>query len=660
MNERTRQGLHVVAAALVLGVLGDALLRATPWGLNFFLFVGALTAAACALLKHYRRAALKGEGGWLLLPILLFAAACAWRDSTTLKGLDLLMVACSLALLAWRASGASLKLAGLAAYAHGLAQAFGQTIFGGFPLVFADVRWGEIPRNGWTRHALAIARGLLIAVPLLVVFGALFMAADAVFEGLINRTFRFDGETLVSHGLLFTLFAWLTAGYFRGLLFGGTRKPVLQVIAQHAKGGVDRLRDVLRTAETSSAPVLHAPMPATHEFVAPPASITEDADVDSNAERKQDAHSGVADETPTAAPDVPTRTQPEPSAAPTARRFALGVVEVGVVLGLLDALFLGFVCVQVRYLFGGATWVAQTGGLTYAEYARRGFFELVWATALVLPLLLALHWLLRADDRAAQRLFRALASAQIVLLFVIIASALTRMRLYQSEYGLTELRLYTTAFMGWLALVFVWFAATVLRGARERFACGAFVTACFIIAALHLVNPDATIVRTNVAHAHQGRAFDALYATSLSADAVPTLVSALPSLTQDARCFAARELLAQWSAQGATDWRAWSVARGAAWRAVAQQEASLRAWACALPVNTTATAPVAAAPLAPNEAALPAAQSAPTLPPARTPMTPAGSAPAATINGAIPATPRATPLKMSNQKRGTSKGSVRW
>src|SRR5205085_5750237 len=143
-------------------------------------------------------------------------------------------------------------------------------------------------------------------------------------------------------------------------------------------------------------------------------------------------------------------------------------------LVLLDALFLCFVCVQVRYLFGGATWVAQVAGLTYAEYARRGFFELVWATALVLPLLLALHWLLRTDDRAAQRIFRALAAAQLVLLFVVIASALTRMRLYQREYGLTELRLYTTAFMGWLALVFVWFAATVLRGARERFACGAF------------------------------------------------------------------------------------------------------------------------------------------------------------------------------------------
>src|SRR5207249_11136508 len=93
-----------------------------------------------------------------------------------------------------------------------------------------------------------------------------------------------------------------------------------------------------------------------------------------------------------------------PAGAQPASRFALGAVEVGVVLGLLDALFLGFVCVQVRYLFGGAAWVTATGGLTYAEYARRGFFELSWATALALPLLLTLHWLLRADDRLALRI----------------------------------------------------------------------------------------------------------------------------------------------------------------------------------------------------------------------------------------------------------------
>ena len=37
MSDRTRLAVRILAAALMLGVLGDALLRETPWGLNFFL-----------------------------------------------------------------------------------------------------------------------------------------------------------------------------------------------------------------------------------------------------------------------------------------------------------------------------------------------------------------------------------------------------------------------------------------------------------------------------------------------------------------------------------------------------------------------------------------------------------------------------------------------
>src|SRR5579875_2203998 len=73
--------------------------------------------------------------------------------------------------------------------------------------------------------------------------------------------------------------------------------------------------------------------------------------------------------------------------AQTFRPLSLGVFEVGIVLGLVDCLFLAFVAVQVRYLFGGASIVGITPGLTYAEYARRGFIELVMVAALVLPLL---------------------------------------------------------------------------------------------------------------------------------------------------------------------------------------------------------------------------------------------------------------------------------
>lgn len=222
---------------------------------------------------------------------------------------------------------------------------------------------------------------------------------------------------------------------------------------------------------------------------------------------------------------------------------------------------------QFRNLFGGAEHVQVIPDLSYAVYARRGFFELVWVAALVLPLLLGADWLLRR--RARKTAFRALAGALVAMLFVVMASALERMRIYQQEYGLTELRLYTTAFMAWLAVVFVWFAATVLRGRRERFLCGALAAAAVAVVALHVVNPDALIVRVNAARARAGRPFDVSYAASLSADAAPALLEALPDLKPAQQNAVVAALRRKWF-HVTGDWRNWNWSRAEARRLVCE------------------------------------------------------------------------------------------
>ena len=55
MNERTKTGLEILQAAVLLGILGDVLLRQTPWGLNVFLFVGALVAAFVMLVLRRKQ-----------------------------------------------------------------------------------------------------------------------------------------------------------------------------------------------------------------------------------------------------------------------------------------------------------------------------------------------------------------------------------------------------------------------------------------------------------------------------------------------------------------------------------------------------------------------------------------------------------------------------
>lgn len=250
------------------------------------------------------------------------------------------------------------------------------------------------------------------------------------------------------------------------------------------------------------------------------------------------------------------------SSAPDAavrRGGTLGLGQVGMVLAVVDLLFLAFVVVQFRYLFGGASQVQAITGLTWAEYARRGFFELVTVASLSLPLLLLAEW--SFDHRGATRLrvFRGLALLMLVLLDIMLASALYRMRLYTAQFGLTEQRFSTTAFMGWLVLVFGWFAATVLRGRRERFGTGALLAGWLVLAGLNLANPDALILAVNLDRAARGRPFDVAYAESLSADALPALHRGLPRLSSVDACRAAARLSEHWRRQFASPHR-WTIA----------------------------------------------------------------------------------------------------
>ncbi len=507
MNDRTKLGLGILAVATIMGMLGDALLRETPWGINVLVWIVVMVAAVLTL-SRFVGMDLLGRSRWLALALIGLAAMFAWRDSPTLKVLDGVGLAGALSVATFRAKSGRILLAGITEYAEGLFIAVHNAVFGPFILLLEDIKWREIPARERPRHFAAAGRGLLIALPLLAVFGGLFMAADAAFQNIIQNAFDFNLERIFVHGFVATTCAWSAGGSLRAVFL-----------------------------QTGQALTAHTQPAAGAGTVVWP--------------KEQKTQS-----------------------------LSLGIVEVGLALSLLDLLFFCFVVVQFRYFFGGASTVEATTGLTYAEYARRGFFELVTVALLVLPLLLMAHWLLRKANLTHERIFRVLAGTQIVLLFVIMMSALQRMRLYQGEYGLTELRLYTTAFMGWLAIVFVWFAATVLRGKRERFAFGALVAGGVLIGALHLANPDALIVRTNAERARSGRGFDTQYATSLSADAVPALVAALPALGTQERSAVASRLLTRWTPLEHADWRAASWSRREAWRAIQRNGSTL--WSTAV------------------------------------------------------------------------------
>jgi len=528
MNTRTKTGLEILLVAATLGVLGDVLLRQTPWGLNVLIFNLAFAGGVLVLLWRHVPERLTVQMYALLGALVFFASMFVWRDAIELRVADTFAIIAILGVLFLPTLKVTARVAGVFHYGVGIVWAAVNSMFAPLALLTSDIGWTEIPMTGWRKHVFSVFRSVLIATPLILIFGALFMAADAVYDGWVRRMLNVDFATIFSHGALFGVFAWLTAGYFRGVMFGGTGPNVATTLSiidiaveRTDESKVDQFR-----VESGEYPVVLPNNKTVVEHI----NIS---DAPNPPAENQDAGSEPAqpDATTTDKKTAWSWADLDNSLVPG---FTLGTIEVGVVIGLLNLLFLSFVIFQVPYLFGGMELVQNTPDFKLADYARRGFGELVAVSALVLPILLASHWLIKKEDPFTEKLFRVLAGIQIALLFVIMASAVQRIVLLTGNlgYGLTTVRLYPLIVMTWLAVVFVWFGATVLRGARSHFAWGALWSAFLILGATHMLNPDEFIVKHNLALMREGREFDAGYNSSLSDDALPALVDGFAELSE--------------------------------------------------------------------------------------------------------------------------------
>lgn len=252
----------------------------------------------------------------------------------------------------------------------------------------------------------------------------------------------------------------------------------------------------------------------------------------------------------------PVESRPDPN-EPWKMRF-LGSTESSIILGSVVLLFSVFVALQLRYLFGGQANITETG-FTYAEYARRGFFELVWVAVLSLGLYVGLGTVTRRESPARERAFTILTVALMGLVLVILVSALQRLLLYEAAYGFTRLRTYTHIFIPWLALLLI--AAIILQAVRRpgHFALALLAVSVGFGLTFTVLNVDGFIARHNLQRARIGLDLDVYHFLELSSDAVPELVSAYQDdslRAQDRQKIAAVLACKQIAPDYPRDWRA--------------------------------------------------------------------------------------------------------
>ncbi|CAM5537093.1 hypothetical protein GCM10010329_28510 [Streptomyces spiroverticillatus] len=197
-------------------------------------------------------------------------------------------------------------------------------------------------------------------------------------------------------------------------------------------------------------------------------------------------------------------------------------LEWAVPLIVLNLLFAAFIGVQLAVLLRGYEAVLDETDLPIAEYARQGFWQLLWATLLTIVVIaFAKRWAPRGGARD-HLLVRCVLGVLCLLTLVVVASALSRMNMYVDAYGLTRLRISVAAMELWLGVVIVLIMAAGVFGARWLPRAVA-ASAGAAVLAFGLVSPDALVAERNVARYEKHRTIDVEYLQDLSADAVPAL-----------------------------------------------------------------------------------------------------------------------------------------
>ena len=245
---------------------------------------------------------------------------------------------------------------------------------------------------------------------------------------------------------------------------------------------------------------------------------------------------------------------------PAEEKKGLRVDALGFVLALaaVDGLYLAFLAVQSAALFGDRSYLIKAG-ISYAEYARGGFFQLVGLAGFNGAVILAAVWLCREDKR-----LRVLSTALVGLTVVRLVSAGWRMTLYVSVYGLSFKRCLTYWGMGMLSVALALIVRKVWRREFRFFRTAAPIALAGWLA-LNYANIDGIAARYNAWQVERGQlaesAVTALFYTRQGYDGLPALAGSMDGPDAQVLSWAG-----EMAAEDCGSWTTWSLSAARARR----------------------------------------------------------------------------------------------
>ena len=432
MDRTMLKALNVVLISLGLALIFNFLFFDKLIGISVLIFAVTLLGAV-SLFGRYHQLSLQ-KTWWLVLLITFFALMPSIRANEFLNFLNICAVLGLLMLLAHQLVGTPAFVMKLRDYIilmilvpiRMLSRALSTVSLIG--QIHSTVK----RRDVWVRAI----KGVIMALPILIIFGLLFSQADLAFSKFINSFVNITISERTAQYLALLLFAFVAALSFLSYIFFPKESPKSETIGKIVS----------------------------------------------------EVQSGR-------------------------------VIEILVFLGLITALFLVFIGFQVTYLFGGESNIANAG-FTYAEYARRGFWELLAVAILSLLVLLASEKYAGVESKKDKK-FLVPALILIAEVIIVIASAFKRLSLYIDAYSMTMLRFYVAAFIMLILALFILLAVKFVKAKQEQFfTSGTLLSVIAFLTTINLVNPDGFIAKSNMEQFNRTGKLDVNYVRELSADAV--------------------------------------------------------------------------------------------------------------------------------------------
>jgi hypothetical protein len=217
-----RSAARVFLAALLLGWSADFLFYGKSLGISVPIYV-ALLLAALFTMTRLSGVRMVLSNLWLVAPIIFFAVMVFVRANAMLTFLNVSALLILLSLLVFFLTRERIERLGLLGYPVVAAGVALRSLAEAAPSLQSV---GSIGGRGRGRigAAIPVLRGIVVALPVLIIFGALLASADQVFRQLISDVLQLkslnDLPEMMAHLLVILAVAWVVAG---GLLIAISR-----------------------------------------------------------------------------------------------------------------------------------------------------------------------------------------------------------------------------------------------------------------------------------------------------------------------------------------------------------------------------------------------------------------------------------------------------